>query len=252
MRSPHDWVGAARGAHVDAGRPEAVARQRGRGASTARERIGVLLDAGSFTEYGMLARPADETLDGPADGLVAGVGAIAGRPVVTLAYDYTVMGGSQGTVSHLKLDRMLRLAGDQGWPVAMLIEGGGARAQELDLPSAYTPSFAALARLSGRVPIVSAVLGPALAGHATLAGLSDVVVALRGATMAMAGPALVEARTGRRPRLEAPHRGTEELCSVASSPEHANPGSSWFAIETAERCRRKSASRRSVSITANT
>lgn len=177
--------------------PQRVPRRRARGAWTARERVDALLDAGSFAEYGRLARPVAPGLDGPADGLVGGTGAVDGRPLVVLAYDYTVAGGSQGKISHLKLDRLLRLAGEWRWPVVMLLEGGGARAQELDLASAYAPSFMTLARLSGRVPIVSAVLGPAFAGHATLAGLSDVVVALRGASMGMAGPPLVAASTGR-------------------------------------------------------
>ena len=198
MSSRYDDVGAERDAHVDAGRPAAVGRRRERSAWTARERIDALLDPGSFFEYGMLARPADRRLDGPADGLVTGTGTVARRTVVAAAYDYTVIGGSQSPINHRKLDRMLRLAGEHRWPVAMLLEGGGARAQELDLSSAFAPTFATLARLSGRVPIVSAVLGPAFAGHATLAGLSDVVVALRGATMGMAGPPLVQARVGRR------------------------------------------------------
>jgi acetyl-CoA carboxylase carboxyltransferase component len=164
----------------------------------ARRRIDALLDPGSFAEYGRLAQPVTPGLRGPADGLVCGTGTVDGRAIVVLAYDYSVAGGTQGRISHHKLDRVLRLAGEHGWPVVMLLEGGGARAQELDLSSAYAPSFMTLARLSGRVPIVSVVLGPAFAGHATLAGLSDVVVAVRGASMGMAGPPLVAASTGRQ------------------------------------------------------
>ena len=62
-------------------------------------------------------------LEGPADGLVAGTGTLDGRPLVVLAYDYTVAGGSQGKISHLKLDRLLRLADEWRWPVAMRRRG---------------------------------------------------------------------------------------------------------------------------------
>ncbi|MBI3825904.1 MAG: biotin carboxylase [Candidatus Rokubacteria bacterium] len=184
---------------LDAGRPDAVERQHRRGALTARERIARLLDATSFVEYGLLARPAHPDLDGPADGIVTGVGTLRGRPLAVVSYDYTVLGASQGHVSHLKIDRILALAASRAWPVAIFSEGGGARAQELGIgfgTSART--FVSLARLSGQVPVVCAVVGPAFAGHANLAGLCDLVVATRRATMGMAGPPLVESATGER------------------------------------------------------
>src|SRR5690606_25466531 len=99
---------------LDAARPEAVARRHQRGLRTARENVDDLVDAGSFAEYGALAiaaqrrrRPVDELVARtPADGLVAGVGTVDGRPTAVLSYDYTVLAGTQGYQNHRKKDRL--------------------------------------------------------------------------------------------------------------------------------------------------
>ena len=194
-------VNEERARHADGGRPEAVAKQHARGRLTARERVACLLDPQSFVEYGMLARPAHPNLEGPADGIVVGIGTLRGRPLVAVSYDYTVHAATQGHVSHIKIDRVFELAATHGWPVAIFSEGGGARAHELGIGFGRgARTFVSLARLSGRVPRVCAVVGPAFAGHANLAGLCDFVVATATATMGMAGPPLVEAATGERLR----------------------------------------------------
>src|SRR5262245_2119737 len=102
-------------ATADAARPDAVARRRARNQRTARENIADLVDPDSFVEYGGLAVAAQRarlSLDelvaaSPADGLVTGLATIAGRRAMVLAYDYTVFAGTQGGMSHKKLDRML-------------------------------------------------------------------------------------------------------------------------------------------------
>ncbi|MXZ15470.1 MAG: biotin carboxylase, partial [Acidimicrobiales bacterium] len=92
---------AAREATLDEARPEAVARQHARGRWTARERIAALFDPDTFVEYGQLAQPQIRSLgDGPADGLVMGVGQVDGVSVCAFTYDYTVMGGSQSPTNH--------------------------------------------------------------------------------------------------------------------------------------------------------
>jgi acetyl-CoA carboxylase carboxyltransferase component len=198
-----DALVAERARHADAARTSAVERQHARGALTARERVERLLDSGSFVEYGLLARPAHPDLEGPADGIVTGVGALRGRPLAVVSYDYTVLAATQGHVSHLKIDRLFELCREHGWPVAIFSEGGGARAQELGIGfGPGTKTFVSLARLSGIAPVVCAVVGRAFAGHANLAGLCDFVVATAAATMGMAGPPLVEAATGERLRPE--------------------------------------------------
>ena len=96
----------------DEGRPDAVAKQHALGKLTARERIALLLDAGSFRELGALVQPSRETpdtadLEAPADGVVTGTGRIDGRPVVVMASDFTVLGGSNGTMGERKVERGL-------------------------------------------------------------------------------------------------------------------------------------------------
>jgi acetyl-CoA carboxylase carboxyltransferase component len=185
---------------TDAMRAEAVARQRARCARTARERIDSLADPGSFLEYGLLARPAQRELDGPADGIVTGLARVRGRPVAIASYDYTVMAGSQGNVSNTKISRILQIAEEQSLPVVIFAEGAGHRVQEATMHSrgGGEDIFPTLARLSGRVPTVCGVPGRAFAGHAILAGLCDFVVATQNAAIGMAGPPLVEAALGER------------------------------------------------------
>ena len=101
-------------AGLDDSRPEAVARRRSTGQRTTRENLADLVDPGSFVEYGPLAIAAQRrrrSLDDliartPADGLVAGVGTVDGRPTAVLSYDYTVLAGTQGYQNHRKKDRL--------------------------------------------------------------------------------------------------------------------------------------------------
>ncbi|MFJ8025456.1 acyl-CoA carboxylase subunit beta [Streptomyces sp. NPDC096311] len=185
---------------TDAARPDAVARQRARGARTARERIDALADPGSFREYGVLARAPEAGSDTPADGLVTGIVRVRGLPVVVASYDYTVLAGSQSEVNNTKLARVLQLAEERALPVVLFSEGAGHRVQEASLRSrgGGEAVFPTLARLSGKVPTVCAVPGRAFAGNAVLAGLCDCVVATRNAAAGMAGPPLVEAALGER------------------------------------------------------
>jgi acetyl-CoA carboxylase carboxyltransferase component len=199
LADPADLT-ALRSRPTDAMRAEAVARQRARNARTARERIDSLVDPGSFLEYGLLARPSQPGLDGPADGIVTGLARVRGRPVAIASYDYTVMAGSQGSVNNTKLSRILQIAEERGLPVVIFAEGAGHRVQEATMHSrgGGESTFPTLARLSGRVPTVCGVPGRAFAGHAVLAGLCDFVVATRNAAIGMAGPPLVEAALGER------------------------------------------------------
>ena len=199
-QTPVDALLEQRRAPTDAERPAAVAKQRARGAWTARERIGALVDPGSFREYGLLARPAQPGLDGAADGIVTGLARVRDRPVVVASYDYTVMAGSQGNVNNTKISRMLQIAEERGLPVVIFAEGAGHRVQEaaMHTRSGGEATFPTLARLSGRVPTLCGVPGRAFAGHAVLAGLCDFVVATGNAALGMAGPPLVEAALGER------------------------------------------------------
>ncbi|GLY73810.1 hypothetical protein Airi01_020770 [Actinoallomurus iriomotensis] len=186
---------------LDAARPDAVRRRRATGHRTARENVADLCE--TFTEYGALAvaaqrarRPLDELIDKtPADGLVAGVGDVNGRPAVVLAYDYTVLAGTQGAMNHYKKDRMLELAERRRLPVVLFAEGGGGRPGDTDTASISgldTMAFHLFARLSGQVPLVGIASGRCFAGNAALLGCCDVVIATEDANIGMGGPAMIE------------------------------------------------------------
>ena len=185
---------------LDEARPEAVARQRRRGALTARERVDALCDPGSFCEIGDLVRHEHLGLSAPGDGLVVGTASIDGRPVALLAQDFTVFGGSVGHLGGKKHARIVRLALRHGMPIVMLLDGGGHRIEDGQNSRAYADAgsmFQELARLSGWVPVVACFLGAGFAANTNYAGMADFVVMVRGkATMGIAGPALVKAGTG--------------------------------------------------------
>ncbi len=190
-------------ATLDAQRPDAVARRRKTGQRTARENIEALVDRDSFSEYGGLALAAQRARHStpeliaasPADGLLAGTATIEGARVMVLAYDYTVFAGTQGGMSHKKLDRMLALALEWRLPVVLFAEGGGGRPNDTDMPLVAgldTPSFHAFAKLGGLVPKIGIVSGRCFAGNAALLGLCDVVIATENSSIGMGGPAMIE------------------------------------------------------------
>jgi propionyl-CoA carboxylase beta chain len=208
MKTPHDIcaeVEAARRLRSDEARPEAVARQHALGKLTARERIALLLDPASFEETGALVEPGRHTMDtgglqAPGDGVVTGFGLIEARAVAVAAFDFTIVGGSNGEHGEWKMLRLLEQCEQHGLPLVMLLDGGGHRIQE-GLDSRHfargTTIFQRFANLSGWVPMVAAIMGPGFAGPSNFAALADFVVMVEGtSTMGIAGPALVAAATG--------------------------------------------------------
>ena len=114
-----------------------------------------------------------------------------------MAYDYTVLAGTQGYFNHKKMDRMLRLAHEQRLPLVFLAEGGGGRPGDVDATGVMVAgldlsTFGSFARLSGRVPVVSFVSGPCFAGNAALIGCCDVIIAAQNANLGMGGPVMIE------------------------------------------------------------
>jgi acetyl-CoA carboxylase carboxyltransferase component len=195
---------------LDAARPDAVARRRATGQRTARENVTDLCDPGTFVEYGALAlaaqrsrRSMEELLRmSPADGLITGIGAVNGRlfddarsRCMVMAYDYTVLAGTQGAFNHKKKDRMLHLARRSRLPMVIFAEGGGGRPGDTDAPGVAgldTMTFIDFARLSGLVPLVGIVSGRCFAGNAALLGCCDVIIATENANVGMGGPAMIE------------------------------------------------------------
>ena len=188
---------------LDPARPDATARRHERGQRTARENIAELLDEGTFVEYGPLIFAAQERRRSreelitrtPADGLVAGVGEIAGRSCVAMSYDYTVLAGTQGMRNHAKKDRLFELAERRRLPVVLFAEGGGGRPGDVDMPIVAgldCRAFHLFARLSGLVPLVGIASGYCFAGNAALLGCCDVVIATENSSIGMGGPAMIE------------------------------------------------------------
>ena len=187
----------------DAARPEAVAKRHASGLRTARENIADLCDPDSFVEYGALAvaaqsrrRTADDLMrNTPADGMVTGIGCVNGQRVVVMAYDFTVLAGTQGMRNHQKTDRMLGVALQNKLPVVLFAEGGGGRPGDVDVAivaGLNLATFASFARLNGQVPVVGVVAGRCFAGNAALLGCCDVIIAKADSNIGMGGPAMVE------------------------------------------------------------
>jgi acetyl/propionyl-CoA carboxylase alpha subunit/acetyl-CoA carboxylase carboxyltransferase component len=194
----------------DENRPGSVERRRKTNQRTARENIAHLVDEGSFVEYGSLAiaaqrrrRTVDDLIrNTPADGLISGVatvnaekfGADAARCMV-IAYDYTVLAGTQGHMNHKKIDRMLGLAEQWRMPLVFYAEGGGGRPGDTDrlgMTGLDGPSFVQFAKLSGLVPVIGVVSGYCFAGNAAMLGCCDVIIATKNASVGMGGPAMIE------------------------------------------------------------
>jgi acetyl/propionyl-CoA carboxylase alpha subunit/acetyl-CoA carboxylase carboxyltransferase component len=199
---------------LDANRGAAVAKRHAQGGRTARENIADLCDTASdpanFIEYGALAIAAQtrrRTLDDliantPADGMVTGLGSINAKQFgpeasrcAVLAYDYTVLAGTQGMRNHHKTDRLLAVAHQLKLPVVLFAEGGGGRPGDTDMPivaGLNNHTFSQFAALSGKVPVVGVVHGRCFAGNAALLGCADVIIATQASNIGMSGPAMIE------------------------------------------------------------
>lgn len=205
-----DKVLEAREQRSDERRSSAAASVHANGRLTARERVEALLDPGSAVEYGVIAAQTAEPREWiPSTGGVDFVGTVDGQAVATSSTDFTDHGGGYGAG---RLTRLLQLAHEHRWPVVGFFDGGGSRAQvpgrqrkaaaNLDGPIGRFGLFDGMAELSGSVPTVAVVSGPSFAGHASLAGFSDIVITTRGSSIGMGGPPLVEAALGVRLRPE--------------------------------------------------
>jgi acetyl-CoA carboxylase carboxyltransferase component len=186
------------------GGEEKIAKQHEAGKLTARERIDLLVDPGTFVEIGIHAGPhfSQRAMDGkeaPADGVITGWGDVDGRMVAIAAYDFTVMAGSMGMTGEIKMQRLRELALQKRIPLIWLLDSAGARIQEAagSLFAGSGHLFREEVTMSGVVPLVAGMLGPCAAGTAYIPGLSDFVPMVVGqGAMALAGPHLTKAVTG--------------------------------------------------------
>jgi acetyl-CoA carboxylase carboxyltransferase component len=169
------------------GGEERLHKHRDKGKLDARARIAYLLDEGSFQELGTLVGGSEA----PADALVMGSGRVDGRPVMVAAEDFTVMAGTISAAANAKRHRVAEIAVRDRVPLVMMLEGAGYRADGKPHVAPTPTDMLAQARCSGRVPLVTAVLGPSAGHGALVAGIADFTVMSAQASIFTAGPPVV-------------------------------------------------------------
>lgn len=187
---------------LNGGGPKSIAKQHSQGKMTARERLGKLLDPGTFTELDMFVKHrchdfGMEEKELPGEGVVTGYGNIDGRKVFVFAQDFTVMGGSLGEMHAKKICKVMDLAVKVGAPLIGINDSGGARIQEgVDALSGYGQIFYRNTIASGVIPQISVIMGPCAGGAVYSPALTDFVFMVQGANMFITGPQVIKTVTG--------------------------------------------------------
>ena len=205
-----------------------IAKQHAKGKLTARERLDLLLDPGTFQEIEpfvlALQSDSDETFYG--DGVVGGYGEIDGRVVYVYAQDFTIMGGALGEMQGRKICRVMDLAVQCGAPIIGLIDSGGARIQEgVHSLGAYAEVFRRNAQYSGVVPQISLIMGPCAGGAAYSPAVTDLIIMVeKQSYMFLTGPNVIKSVTGEEIDFEglggaAVHLGTSGTAHLTARTE---------------------------------
>ncbi|WP_034268550.1 acyl-CoA carboxylase subunit beta [Actinospica robiniae] len=188
---------------VHAGSARAVEKQHAKGKLTARERIELLLDEGSFQELDELTRHRStnfgiENNRPYTDGVITGYGTVDGRPVCVFSQDFTIYGGSLGEVNGEKICKVMDLAMKIGCPLVGINDGGGARIQEgVVALGAFADIFKRNVHASGVIPQISLIMGPAAGGAVYSPALTDFVVMVdQTSHMFITGPDVIKTVTG--------------------------------------------------------
>ena len=188
---------------VHAGSASAVEKQHVKGKLTARERVSLLLDEGSFVEFDELARHRAhdfgiEASRSYGDGVITGTGTVDGRPVAVYSQDFTVFGGSLGEVYGEKIVKIMDHAMKVGCPVIGINDGGGARIQEgVVALGLFAEIFFRNTRASGVIPQISLIMGPAAGGAVYSPAITDFVLMVEGTShMFITGPDVIKTVTG--------------------------------------------------------
>ena len=196
-------LGKLKEAALHAGSPAAIERQHARGKLTARERLEILLDPGSFVELDMLARHRAhgfeiEKTRPLTDGVITGWGTVNGRKIFVFSQDFTVFGGALGEVFAEKIHKVMDLAESVGAPFVGINDGAGARIQEGVVSlAAYGGIFYRNVKASGVIPQISVVMGPCAGGAVYSPAMTDFIFMVRGTShMFITGPDVVKAVTG--------------------------------------------------------
>ncbi|HVM11882.1 MAG TPA: acyl-CoA carboxylase subunit beta, partial [Actinomycetota bacterium] len=222
---------------LQAGGEGAVSRQHERGKLSARERLEILLDPGSFVETDMLARHQAhgfgiEKTRPYGDGVITGWGTIDGRKVFVYAQDFTVFGGSLGETHAQKICKVMDLAMSTGAPVIGLNDSGGARIQEGAASLAgYGTIFDRNVRASGVIPQISVIMGPSAGGAVYSPAVTDFIYMVEEtAHMFITGPEVIKTVTGEDVTFE----------ELGGAQTHASrSGIASFIAENEEECLRQ-------------
>uniref|UniRef100_A0A7C4PR76 Acyl-CoA carboxylase subunit beta n=1 Tax=Anaerolinea thermolimosa TaxID=229919 RepID=A0A7C4PR76_9CHLR len=188
---------------MSGGGQEAIERQHARGKKTARERIDLLVDPGSFHEIDLFvthrANQFGMEKNRPfTDGVITGWGKVDGKTVYIYSQDFTIMGGSLGEAHGLKIAKIMDLAYQNGAPLIAINDSGGARIQEgVDALAAYGEIFFRNMRASGVIPQISLILGPCAGGAVYSPAITDFVfMTEENSYMFITGPEVIKAVTG--------------------------------------------------------
>ena len=236
---PLGQLRAMRSRAVLGGGQKRIEQQHARGKLTARERLALLLDVGSFQEFGALAthNVSEFGLDKqrvPGDGIVTGFGKISGRRVAVFAQDFTVLGGSFSEVQSHKICRIQDLALQSGIPLIGLNDSGGARIQEgVRSLAAYGEVFVRNVMASGVIPQISVIMGPCAGGAVYSPALTDFVIMSEGSFMFLTGPDVIKSITGED--VSAQGLGGADVHTAQSGVAHLATASEADAIEAVKR-----------------
>ena len=188
---------------LGAGTAKDVATQHGKHRLTARERIDLLFDSGTFTEIDTLVLPRHESYPGgkgsrPGDGVITGFGLVNGRRVFASSQDASVMGGSLGEMHANKIVKAMQMALKYGCPFIAINDSGGARIQEgVDSLKGYGEIFYRNSRASGVIPQITAIMGPCAGGAVYSPAMTDFVFMVKNTSfMFITGPDVIRAVTG--------------------------------------------------------
>src|SRR5512139_2960930 len=219
------------------GGADRVAKQHAKGKLTARERLELLLDPGTFNELEpFITHQGDEMGLAPekflGDGVVTGYGQIDGRTVYVYAQDFTVYGGTLSEMQSHKICRVMDLALRNGAPIIGLIDSGGARIQEgVRSLGGYAEIFRRNAQYSGVIPQISVMLGPCAGGAAYSPALQDLVIMVeKSSFMFLTGPEVIRAVTGEV--IDAEALGGADVHMSISGVAHISVKDEYQALET--------------------
>lgn len=210
------------------GGQDRIDKHHAKGSLTARERIDLLVDKGSFREIGAFSTGLNDPKgnDNYGDGVVTGYGLINGRTVYVYAQDFTVNGGSLGNIHAQKICRVMDLAAETGSPIIGMIDSGGARIQEgVYSLGGYAEIFRRNAIYSGVVPQISLIMGPCAGGASYSPAVTDLIIMVRKQSyMFLTGPNVIKTVTGEEVDFETLggadiHLGTSGLCHMVGNDE---------------------------------